>query len=206
MWSIVEYYKKNIYPKALELTMTKPSLMKVRKELLLTVRGNILEIGFGTGINLECYPKHINKLFAIDVNSNVLSVASKRISESDITVYFNNSSAEKLSFDDNTFDSIVSTFNFCSIDNTEAVTKEIYRVLKPGGRLYFVEHGASPDKWIRIAQNIFTHIYSIIACRPNKDIKNILSKQPFATIEMEQFYLKNALKITGYCYKGILEK
>lgn len=206
MKSFKSLYSSFIYFRLLEATMARPSLLEIRKECLSLVQGEILEIGFGTGINLECYPAHVKKISAIDTNETLPPAAQKRAKYTGISVNFTNSNAEKLPFDDNTFDSVVSTFTFCSIHNTTSALREIYRVLKPGGHLFFLEHGLSPDKWVRMTQNFLTPLFNLISENLNRDIVGILNTQPFKLVAMEQFYYKDAMKITGYFYKGVAEK
>lgn len=208
MGLMMEYYAKYIFPRVLEAVMTKPPLMRIRRELLSSVNGQILEVGFGTGINLECYPPYIRRLTAIDINPSLVSAAHKRLAASGIAVDIVTANAESLPFPDSTFDSVVSTFNFCSIVNVDAAIGEIHRVLKPGGHLFFVDHGISTDERVRQAQHFLTPIFKILGCgcHLNRDIRGIIEKQPFKFISIEQFYQEDELKISGYLYKGIVEK
>jgi len=105
------------------------------------------------------------------------------------------------------FDSVVSTFTLCSIANVEQALKEIYRVLKPGGQFFFVEHGLSNEPEIQIWQNRLTPIQKVIAdgCHLNRKIRQLIEKQ-FDMLTIEELYAENLPKITAYFYQGIATK
>lgn len=199
-------YSKIIYPKLLERSMTKSSLMGLRKKLLSEVKGEILEVGFGTGLNLSCYPEHVSKITVIDVNEVLGEKAMERIKEHSITVDYRKISAEKLPFSAECFDSVVSTFTFCSIPDIKSALSEFYRVLKPGGRLFFLEHGLSSDKQIRFFQNLINPIFKAASCSLNRDMKAIVESSNFEIKKLEQFYQEDAIKVLGYLYMGVAEK
>lgn len=199
-------YSKVIYPRLLERSMSKPSIMKLRKKLLSEVKGEILEVGFGTGLNLGCYPEYVKKITVIDVNEVLGEKARKRIEEQFIRVDYRKISAEKLPFEDNCFDSVVSTFTFCSIPDIESALSEFYRVLKPEGRLFFLEHGISIDKPISFFQNLINPIFKAASCSLDRDMKAIVGATSFEIVKLEQFYQEDAIKVLGYLYMGIAEK
>ena len=199
-------YSKLIYPKLLERAMSKPSIMILRKKLLLDIKGEILEVGFGTGINLRFYPNNVTKITAIDVNEILEEKSKKRVEEQLISVNYMRVGAEKLPFDDNSFDSVVSTFTFCSISDIEGALSEFYRVLKPGGRLFFLEHGLSPDKQVSFFQNLLNPIFKAVSCSINRDIKAIIKSKSFETITFEEFYMDYAIKLLWFLYMGVVKK
>lgn len=201
-------YSKYIYPKIIETLLSIPSVMKERKDILSHVKGNILEIGFGTGLNLPCYPNFVREITVLETNEGMNSLANKRIKSSQIKINFKLLSAESLPFDDETFDSVVSTFTFCSIENINSAMREFYRVLKPNGQLLFLEHGLSQDKKIRFIQNHINPFYKLFSdgCNLNRNIKSIIEENDFVISDLEQFYDKHMIKLTGYLYKGIAVK
>jgi ubiquinone/menaquinone biosynthesis C-methylase UbiE len=187
--------------------MSDSSLSKYRQEVLADVQGEVLEIGFGTGLNLSYYPEHLHKLIAIDANPGVNALAQKRLQASSITVDYRVLNGENLPMADKTFDSVVSTWTLCSIANVEQALKEIYRVLKPGGRFFFVEHGLSNEPQIQVWQNRLTPLQKVIAdgCHFNRNIRQLIENQ-FNTLTLEEFYADSMPKITGYLYKGVATK
>ncbi|MHC5748887.1 MAG: class I SAM-dependent methyltransferase, partial [Nostoc sp.] len=112
-------YSRVIFPRLLDWSLSLPKLAKYRQELLADVTGEVLEIGFGTGLNLAYYPYSIHKITTVDVNPGMNALANKRISDSDIIVEQLLLSSENLPMPDNTFDSVVSTWTLCSIANVQ---------------------------------------------------------------------------------------
>ncbi|EHC13864.1 Methyltransferase type 11 [Fischerella thermalis JSC-11] len=201
------FYSQKILPYLIDWSLSDPSLAKYRQEVLANVEGEVLEIGFGSGVNLSYYPEHIHKIITVDVNPGIHALAQKRIQASSITVDHHILSGENLPMADHTFNSVVSTWTLCSIENVEQALKEIYRVLKPGGRFFFIEHGLSNEPNVQVWQNRLTPLQKIIAggCQLNRNIRQILENQ-FDTVSLEEFYAEKTPKIIGYLYKGIATK
>ncbi|WP_245915916.1 class I SAM-dependent methyltransferase [Merismopedia glauca] len=178
-----------------------------RQELLANASGDVLEIGFGTGLNLSYYPESIHQLIAIDANPGVLPLAQKRIQSSQINVEQQLLNGEKLPMPDNTFDTVVSTWTLCSIAKVEKAIQEIYRVLKPGGKFLFIEHGLASEPGIRVWQNRLTPFQKIVGdgCHLNRNIKQLLENQ-FESVTLQEFYAENVPKVLGYFYQGIATK
>lgn len=200
-------YSQFIMPRLVDWSMNDASLSNYRQQVLAQVSGDTLEIGFGTGLNLPYYPKHIKKLITVDANPGMNALALKRIQASDIVVEHNVLSGENLPFASQSFDSVVTTWTLCSIANVEQALKEIHRVLKPQGRYFFIEHGLSNDPKVQVWQNRLTPIQKVIGdgCHLNRNIKRLVENQ-FSHLTIEQFYSDNLPKILGYLYKGVAVK
>jgi ubiquinone/menaquinone biosynthesis C-methylase UbiE len=164
----------------------------------------VLEIGFGTGLNLSYYPDDIYKIVTVDPNPGVHKLAQKRIKASSIMVEHKILSGENLPMVDNSFAHAISTFTLCSIANVEQALREVYRVLKPGGGFHFLEHGLSREPKVQVWQNRLTPLQKIIAdgCHFNRNIRQLVENQ-FQNVQLEEFYLENEPKISGYWYKGV---
>lgn len=203
----MNFYERRILPYLFDLSLSSPDLAKYRREILADVGGEVLEIGFGTGLNLPYYPAWIRKIATVDSNPGVQTIAQKRIASSPIAVEHHSLSGEHLPMADGTFDSVVSTFTLCSISNVEQAIAEIYRVLKPGGRFFFVEHGLSPEPEIQVWQNRLTPIQKRIAggCHLDRNIRQLIEKQ-FDIATIDESYAENSPKIAAYLYKGIATK
>ncbi|MCX7596470.1 MAG: class I SAM-dependent methyltransferase [Fischerella sp.] len=201
------FYSERILPYLLDWSLSDSNLAKYRQEVLAGVKGEVLEIGFGTGLNLSYYPEHIHKIIAIDANPGVKTLAQKRIQASSITVDHRVLNGENLPMADNTFDSVVSTWTLCSIANVEQALQEIYRVLKPGGQFFFIEHGLSHEPKVQVWQNRLTPLQKIIAdgCHFNRNIRQLVENH-FDNVSLEEFYAEKIPKIAGYMYKGIATK
>ena len=201
------FYSNFILPQAMDWVMSNPLLSQYRQEVLAEVSGKVLEIGFGTGLNLPHYPQNIQKLTTIDANSGMNKLAQKRIQVSKIRVDSRILNGENLPMPDNSFDSVVSTWTLCSIARVDQALEEIYRVLKPGGKFFFIEHGLSNEPKVQVWQNRLTPLQKIIGdgCHLNRNIKQIVEKQ-FNNITLEEFDAPNLPKIIGFMYKGVAIK
>lgn len=179
-------YSRVIFPRLLDWSLSLPNLAKYRQELLANVTGEVLEIGFRTGLNLAYYPCSIYKITTADVNPGMNALANKRISDSGIIVEQLLLSSENLPMPDNTFDSVVSTWTLCSIANVQQALQEVYRVLKPGGRFFFVEHGLSDKPSVQLWQHRLTPIQKVVAdgCHLNRDIQKLV-EQHFYHVELK---------------------
>ena len=188
--------------------MSSSILVDCRKDTLSEVKGEIIEIGFGTGMNLPYYPEHVRRITGVDVNNNMLSMAEKRLKSSAIKVDYHTLNAESLPFSDHTFDTVVSTFTLCSIKDIHRALSEIVRVLKPNGRFCFAEHGLSPDYRIQKWQHRLNPINKALSCgcNLNRNIKELVEFCNLKILTIDQFYLEKAPKIFGCMYKGMAIK
>ena len=137
------FYSKFVFPYLCELTMSGKSLSGFRQDALQEINGEVLEIGFGTGLNLPHFPETVQKIDAVDVNPRMHRLARKRIDKSGIEVTNYVLSGEHLPMDDASYDYVVCTFTLCSIPDVSQALLEINRVLKPRGNFVFLEHGLS---------------------------------------------------------------
>ena len=201
------FYSRTIFPRICEFVLNTPIITNLRHELLATVHGNVLEIGFGTGLNLPHYPPSIRRLTTVDPNPGMNRLAQKRIKETGIEVDQRILGGEQLPFDDGSFDCIVSTFTLCSIDKVNQAVGEVHRVLKTGGRFLFLEHGLSPEPNVQKWQRRLNHLEMLMAdgCHLDRNIKEIVGSQ-FSNTEVRECYLEKTPKILGYSYRGTATK
>ncbi|WP_416669046.1 class I SAM-dependent methyltransferase [Egbenema bharatensis] len=201
------FYSQKILPYCLDWAMSDSTYGNYRKALLSEVKGEVLEIGFGTGLNLSYYPEQIHQLVAIDANPGMNHLARQRVESSGITVDHRVLNGESLPMPDRSFDSVVSTWTLCSIAKVEQALQEIERVLKPGGRFFFIEHGLSNEPKIQVWQNRLTPLQKVIAdgCHLNRNIRQLVQQQ-FEQVTVEEFYADKTPKMAGYFYKGIATK
>lgn len=201
------FYSNVIFPRLLDWTMANPAMTQYREQLLKDVKGNVLEIGFGTGLNLAYYPPTVETLTTIDVNPGMTKLAQKRIATFDLPVDSKTLNGEHLPLDDNTFDSVVSTWTLCSIAQVEQALSEVHRVLKPGGAFYFIEHGLSDDPDIQIWQDRLNPIQKVIGdgCNLNRNIQALV-EQHFHMVTLERFDIEKFPRIGAHTYKGVAVK
>ena len=201
-------YYKYIFPRVMDFLLSRPHLAPYREKLLHKAKGDILEIGIGTGLNLLHYPPHVKKITAVDTNDGMSSLLQGKVKRSGIKVDYHPLNCEELPFPNHSFDTVVSSLTLCSIANTSKALQEIFRVLKPGGQFLFFEHGLSPQPCIRFLQNLLTPLQKVIAdgCHLNRDIKMIITDSPFKKINAENTIIAHSPKIVAYAYQGAAMK
>lgn len=200
-------YSNFIIPYCIDWAMSGEELQSYRRQLLADVSGEILEIGFGTGLNLPHYPAAVTKITTVEPNPGMQKLARSRIQQSQITVDYKILNGENLPLGDSSFDSIVCTWTLCSIPQVEQAIAEVYRLLKPGGKFLFIEHGLSSEPKIQVWQNRLTPVQKIIAdgCHLNRKI-DALVKQHFNRVTLKEFYAPKLPKAIGYMYQGVAIK
>ena len=201
-------YSNVIFPRLLDWFMARGVLAEYRRRLLSDTEGEVLEIGFGTGVNLPYYPPQIRNITAVDRNPGMNAVAQTRIRMSSIVVEHRVVNAETLPMPDHSFDTVVSTMTMCSITDLSQALREIRRVLKPGGKLLFLEHGLSPDPKVQAWQHRLTPVTRLLGdgCHLNRNIQRHIEAHPFRLRAMTQFYLEETPKVGGYMYQGVAVK
>jgi ubiquinone/menaquinone biosynthesis C-methylase UbiE len=201
----VGFYSEVVFPRLCDLLLGRSFVAKHRQQLLGAAHGDVLEIGFGTGLNLRHYPtRRVRRITTVDPNPGMHRLAQQRVRRSRIEVDQRVFSGERLPFEDNHFDCAVSTFTLCSIPNVNEAVGEVYRVLRPGGRFLFLEHGLSPEAKVQKWQRRLNWLEMRLAdgCHLDRNIKALVAAQPFASVEVEEFYLERIPRTHGYLYRG----
>jgi ubiquinone/menaquinone biosynthesis C-methylase UbiE len=198
-------YACHVFPRLCDWSMRNPRMERLHKETLSETSGEILEIGFGTGLNLEHYPEQIRHLTAIDPGEGMAPIARRRIERSDIDVDLRVQTAEELPFQDGRFDYVVSTWTLCSVRDARRAVAEIGRVLKPGGRFLYLEHGLSDDPGVRRWQRRLTPLQRRLGdgCRLDVDIEALVRSGTFRDVRVERFLLERTPRIVGSMYRGM---
>jgi ubiquinone/menaquinone biosynthesis C-methylase UbiE len=196
-----------IFPRLLDICMAAP-LEQYRLPIVAQATGQVLEVGFGTGLNVPYYPPHVTRLTALDANPGMFPVARKRIAAAAIPVDPLVGDGEHLAFAENSFDTVVSTWTLCSIPDVRQALREIYRVLKPGGCFVFVEHGLSSELRIQTWQHRLTPVQKKLAdgCHLDRNIETLVTSLSFELQRLERFYAEQTPKVFGALYAGVARK
>jgi ubiquinone/menaquinone biosynthesis C-methylase UbiE len=143
-----------------------------------------------------------------DPNPRMHRLAQKRIKQTGIELDRRVLGDERLLFEDGTFDCVVSTFTLCSIEEVAQALREVYRVLKPGGKFLFLEHGLSPELKVRKWQHRLNWLQRWLAggCHLDRDMRALISAQPFASVQLDEFYIEKTPRTHGYLYRGTAMK
>lgn len=204
--SIRSYFMAKFYDASMK-EIEKVSFSCWRSDLLSYVRGDVLEIGSGTGVNLSHYPKSINSLVLTEPDTHMLKLLNENIKQCQLdNICTNNFAADNLKFSDNSFDSVVSTLVLCSVASPESTLKEIKRVLKPGGKLYFIEHVLAVDKpqlirWQKFFQPFWKHMCG--NCHLTRDTECNIKKAGFGFERIERLHSSGGPPIVSPTIKGV---
>ena len=201
-------FERYLFPWGMDKAMAREKMSRIRRNLLEDSRGEILEIGFGTGLNLAHYPDSIRKITRVDVNPGMNRRALRRMAESSIEVDHQVTSAEGLPMPDASFDTVVSTWTLCSIGDLDGALREVRRVLRPSGQLLFVEHGLAADASVRRWQNRLNGLQKIIGagCNLNRNFRELIPPQGFAFGSLKEYYLPDEPRTHAYTYQGVARR
>jgi ubiquinone/menaquinone biosynthesis C-methylase UbiE len=179
----------------------------LRRAAVEGAHGEVLELGFGSGGNLPVYPPDVERVIAVDPSSVGQRLARKRIEASPIDVQFAGLRGEDLPLEDASVDTAVSTFTLCTIPDAVRAISEVQRVLRPGGRFFFLEHGLSPDPKVAKAQHRFDRLEQRIAggCHLDRDIRSIVEAGGLAIERCENCSF-GLPKAWTYLYRGAAAK
>lgn len=196
-------YEKLILPRLLDLAMRNSRLANYRQATVGAARGVVLEIGVGSGLNLPLYGPAVDRVCGIDPSSELLGRARERIADARVPVLLVRASAEQLPFTVAAFDTLVMTWTLCSIPKPSMALNEVRRVLKPGGRLLFVEHGLSPEPRIIGWQRWLTPCWKRIGggCHLDRKMDDLIRAAGFRIDTLETGYMKGPKPWT-FMYQG----
>ena len=197
----MNWYNRTILPKLLASAMGRVEFEHIRPEVIEKATGIVLEIGVGAGHNLPLY-QGVEKLIALEPSQELLALAKERSVA--VPIEFLNVYAEHIPLPDQSVDTVVSTWTLCSVENPNSVLKEIKRVLRPGGKFLFVDHGLSPSFFIRILQHTFTPMskYFTGNCHLNRNIEQLVKEAGFEIKEMK--HPRERSKPLTYNYQGVV--
>jgi ubiquinone/menaquinone biosynthesis C-methylase UbiE len=203
----VGFYSHVIFPRLCDFLLRQPAIACHRRVLLRHATGEVLEIGFGTGLNLPHYPGGVRKLTTVDPNPAMQRLARSRIKKAAIAVDARLGSSEHLPFADGVFDTLVSTFTLCSVADVVRTLAEARRVLKPGGKFLFLEHGLSPEPGVQSWQRRLNWLEIRLGdgCHLDRDIRTLVAAQ-FSSLEVVQFYVEGTPRTHGFLSRGVARK
>jgi len=186
------FYDYYLLPRLVHFTCGLKPAMKQRQKIVPLAEGNVLEIGIGSGLNIPLYDAgRVNHLWGLDPSAEMWAIAQKNAAEHHLEAEFIQSGAESIPLEPNTVDTAVMTYTMCTIPEVAAALAEIRRVLKPGGRMLFCEHGLAPDESVRRWQKRVNPLWTRLAggCNLNRPIPDLLRQAGFEVAELNTMYI-----------------
>jgi ubiquinone/menaquinone biosynthesis C-methylase UbiE len=196
-------YRKLIVPRLTDLAMRNKQLGPYRERVIAAAQGRVLEIGVGSGLNLARYPSAVQELLALEPDPKLIAMARHKSAERSLAPTFLEASAEQIPLQNASTDTVVSTWTMCTIPNIRRALEEIRRILKPGGRLLFVEHGLAPDPSVRKWQNRFDPLWARVGggCHLNRPIATLVTAAGFQIDHLHTGYMPGP-KLMTFMYEG----
>ena len=197
-------YSDQLLPRLQDKVMDREPTRAVRARVCAGLFGDVVEIGFGTGLNAPYYPPEVTRIWAIEPSTLCMRIARPRIAGSSATVELAGSDGEHLSLPSAAFDAVLSTWTLCTIPHPAAALEEVRRVLKPGGSFHFVEHGHAPDARVVSWQRRLEPIHKRLAggCHLTREIPQAIERAGFVVEQLDAYYFKGELKPFGYTFEG----
>ncbi len=193
-------YRDHVLPFLTDWAMSNRELFEYRRRRISKARGRVLEIGIGSGLNLDLYGREVSAVYGIDPSEGLLK---KAYSHPTNKAFLVQGSAESAPFETGSFDTIITTWTLCTIPDGLSALREMQRVLRPDGRLLFVEHGLAPDRGVMRWQNRFTPAWKCLSggCHLNRKIDDLIRAGGFQIEELEMGYLHGRKSLT-FMYEG----
>jgi len=197
------FYQEYVLPFVIDLSMRQRNFTAYRSRVIPAAEGRVLEIGVGSGHNLPLYTKSVRHVIGLDPSPKLLAMARKVQSRAVPPVEFLEGSAEALPLEDASVDTVVTTWTLCSIPDAQRALREMRRVLKPVGRLLFVEHGRAPDPNVRWWQDHLTPVWKRLGggCHLNRAIGPLIENAAFQFERLETGYMRGPKPMT-FMYEG----
>ncbi|MBK6767360.1 MAG: class I SAM-dependent methyltransferase [bacterium] len=201
-------WRDRLWPSLCHKAMQAARHERHRASSVVRAQGRVLEIGFGTGLNLAHYPASVTHVTGIEPNPGLRKLAVRTMHEYEFPVTLLDMNAERLLFDEGEFDTVVSTWTLCSIRDLDRALAETRRVLKPGGEFIFFEHGLAPDpdlqKWQRRISRVTKHIFD--GCTIDRQIADRVAAAGLEIVTLNNFFAEGVPRSEGYIYAGAARK
>jgi len=201
----MSFYEERVLPHLIDFACSAKPNRKQREKIVPLASGDVLEIGFGSGLNLPYYDtKKVRKIWGLEPSEGMRRKAEAFVEASELDVEFIDSPGESIPLEANSVDTVLVTYTLCTIEDALSALEGMRRVLKPGGSLLFCEHGVAPDENVRRWQSRLNPVWSRFAggCNMNRDIPDLITSSGFEITSDERMYIPG-VRMLCYNYWGI---
>lgn len=201
------FYRDEIVPRINNAVMSSGEFSRIRKRVAADLHGDVLEVGFGSGLNVPHYPPAVSRVLAVDPATVGRKLAAKRIAASPAAVEWVGLDGQQIPLESASVDHVLTTWTLCTIPDVHGALSEIRRVLRSGGSLHFVEHGRSPDRSVARWQDRLTPLQRRLAggCHLNRPIDQLLADSGLEIARLDNYYASGP-KTFSYMFEGIANK
>ncbi|HEY7043042.1 MAG TPA: class I SAM-dependent methyltransferase [Nocardioidaceae bacterium] len=198
------WYRDRVLPRIQDREMGAARLRTARERVCATLEGDVLEIGFGTGLNTPYYPRTVSKVVAVEPSTVCMRIAEPRVAASTAPVEYGGLTGEHLDLPTGEFDAVLSTWRLCTIPDVDAALSEVRRVLRPGGSFHFIEHGHAPDSKVARWQERLEPINKRVGggCHLTRRIAEHIERAGFKIEKLDTYYFPGELRPLGYTFEG----
>lgn len=200
----MSFYENRVLPHLIDFACSTRPNQKQREKIVPLAEGEVLEIGFGSGLNVRFYDKRkVRKIWGLEPSEGMRRKARRVVDASDLDIELIDLPGERVPLEANSVDTVLVTYSLCTIEDAAAALEGMRRVLKPGGRLLYCEHGVAPDENVRRWQRWLNPAWRRIAggCNMDRDIPDLLVKGGFDITVDERMYIPG-IKMLCYNYWG----
>jgi SAM-dependent methyltransferase len=198
-------YVDHLLPRIINVACATKATQPLRRRVCEGLAGEVVELGFGSGLNVPFYPGSVARVAAVEPADLGWKLADKRVGASRVPVERSGLDGQSLPFADDSFDAALSTWTLCTIPDVAAALREVRRVLKPGGTLHFVEHGLAPDepvrRWQRRLEPVQKRVFG--GCHLTRPVVALITAAGFTVTELDVFYENSSPKPLGANSLGV---
>jgi ubiquinone/menaquinone biosynthesis C-methylase UbiE len=197
------FYSEHLVPRCIDFVLSRRPFLEARERVARGLHGDVLEIGFGSGLNVPYYPREVERVFAIEPSTVGRKLAARRVAASRVPIDYSGLDGQSLPLADASVDSALCTFTMCTIPDLPRALSELRRVLRPNAVLHFIEHGRSPDAAVAKWQERLTPLQMRLAdgCHLDRSIADQLRTADFCLDALDNYYLPGP-RFATYIYEG----